>query len=79
MAAPKGKPWKCYLLRRKKKNVHDEENVTGLEIFGQHKAILIHKPMGPDDWQLLHLKIDLGEIHDLANAKPAKLRRMVDH
>lgn len=82
---PRGKSWKNYLTG-KEEYVHDEETVTGWELFaqqairkGKYKALFIPKPMGPDKWQLFDLEKDPGETTDLAEVEAAKLNEMVDH
>lgn len=34
-------------------------------------------PVGPATWQLYDLSIDPGEVHDLAQAQPAKLQALL--
>lgn len=85
VVTPRGKSWKSYLTG-KTDYIHDEETVTGWELFaqqairkGKFKALFIPKPMGPDRWQLFNLQEDPGETTDLAEQNPAKLKEMVDH
>lgn len=82
---PRGKSWKSY-ISGKSEYVHDEETVTGWELFaqqairkGKYKALFIPKPMGPDKWQLFHLGKDPGETNDLAEVELDKLKEMIDH
>ena len=58
---PRGKSWVNYLIN-KTDQVHDENTVTGWELFGQQairkgsfKAIYIPKPFGPEKWQLFNI------------------------
>ncbi|GME73358.1 unnamed protein product [Ambrosiozyma monospora] len=81
----RGKSWVPY-LKGEIEHVHDEETVTGWELFAQqairkgaYKALFIPKPMGPHKWQLFNLKEDPGEIHDLAEKEPKKLEEMLDY
>lgn len=85
VVTPRGKSWKQLLLKEVD-HVHDEETVTGWELFaqqairkGRYKALFIPKPMGPDKWQLFDVKADQGEVHDLAETESLKLQEMVDH
>jgi arylsulfatase len=65
---------------------HAQDETTGWELFraramrqGDWKALYIPKPDGPGRWQLYNLKRDPGEIHDLADAEPERLRALVEH
>lgn len=82
---PRGKTWKHYLSGRTD-HVHDEETVTGWELFsqqairkGNYKALFVPKPMGPHRWQLFDLERDAGETTDLAESEPERLKQMVEH
>lgn len=82
---PRGKSWQKY-LKGEKDYVHDDETVTGWELFaqqairkGKYKALFIPKPMGPDRWQLFDLSKDPGETKDLAGVEGEKLDEMLDH
>ncbi|KAG7864290.1 hypothetical protein KL919_000318 [Ogataea angusta] len=81
---PRGKSWVSYLKGGDR--IHDEDTVTGWELFGQqalrkgkYKALYIPKPYGPGKWQLFDLTADPGEIHDLAESHPDKLKELLDH
>ncbi|KAH8666933.1 alkaline-phosphatase-like protein [Xylariales sp. PMI_506] len=81
----RGKSW-APLLSGKARNVHDEDCVTGWELFfhqavrkGKYKAVFIPKPKGPEKWQLYDLEKDMGEIHDLAEEEPEILQEMIKH
>lgn len=85
VVTPRGKSWKQYLIGEAD-HVHDEETVTGWELFaqqairkGRYKALFIPEPMGPHKWQLFDLKNDPGETTDLAEVELEKLRELVDH
>ncbi|MDD0841243.1 arylsulfatase [Pseudomonas sp. Gutcm_11s] len=65
---------------------HSQDETTGWELFrarairqGDWKALYIPKPDGPGRWQLYHLKRDPGEIHDLAEAEPERLNKLIGH
>ncbi|HBP6730563.1 TPA: arylsulfatase [Pseudomonas aeruginosa] len=65
---------------------HAEDETTGWELFrarairqGSWKALYIPKPDGPGRWQLYDLARDPGEIHDLAQAEPERLRALKEH
>ena len=82
---PRGKSWKKYLAGDAE-FVHDEETVTGWELFaqqairkGKYKALYIPKPMGPDKWQLFNLEKDPGETTDISEEDPDRLKQMVDY
>lgn len=73
-------------LQGEEEQPHSQDETTGWELFrarairqGQWKALYIPKPDGPGRWQLYDLKRDPGEIHDLAEAEPERLRRLVEH
>lgn len=85
VVVPRGKSWKNYLVGEAE-YVHDEETVTGWELFaqqairkGRYKALYIPKPIGPDRWQLFDLLKDPGETNDLAEIENEKLKELVDH
>lgn len=85
VAKVRGESWIDYLVK-KKDYVHDEETVTGWELFaqqavrkGKYKALFIPKPVGPDKWQLFDLDKDPGETTDLAEAEPEILKEMLNY
>lgn len=82
---PRGLSWKGYITGVAD-FAHDEDSVTGWELFAQQairkgkwKALYIPKPMGPEKWQLYNLKVDPGEIDDLAEKEPKILEELLDH
>lgn len=85
---PRGKSWVNYLIN-KTDQVHDENTVTGWELFGQQairkgsfKAIYIPKPFGPEKWQLFNIIKDPGEINDLSESSSEYqtiLNELLDH
>ncbi|OWB73739.1 arylsulfatase activity protein [[Candida] boidinii] len=83
----KGKSFKTYLSQGDESPlVHDENSVTGWELFsqqairkGEYKALFIPRPLGPHKWQLFNLKKDPGEIYDLAESEKDKLNELIDH
>ncbi|PNS15462.1 hypothetical protein CAC42_721 [Sphaceloma murrayae] len=64
--------------------IHDQDHVTGWETCGRAavrkgdwKIVFIPKPKGPEKWQLYNLAADPGEVHDLADRDPGRLRDMI--
>ena len=85
VAIPRGKSWASY-ISGKASFVHDENTVTGWELFGQqairkgqYKALYIPKPFGPEKWQLFNIIEDPGETEDLTEKKPEILKELTDH
>ena len=73
-------------IRGETSRVHDEDKVTGWELFAQqairkggYKALYIPKPMGSDKWQLFDLRVDPGETTDLAEKHPDILTELINH
>ena len=65
--------------------VHPADHITGWETCGRaavrcgdYKIVFIPKPKGPEKWQLYNLAVDPGEVHDLADQDPERLRRMIE-
>ena len=65
-------------------SVHPSDHITGWETCGRaavrcgdYKIVFIPKPKGPEKWQLYNLAKDPGEVHDLAEADPKRLERMI--
>jgi len=46
--------------------------------LGDYKASCVPQPYGKDKWRLYNLKTDPGETTDLADTKPALLKKIVD-
>lgn len=85
VAEPRGKSWLGY-LSGETEQIHDEQTVTGWELFGMRalrqgswKALYIPAPLGPATWQLYDLSVDPGEINDLAVQRPDKLAELTGH
>ncbi|KAK3069303.1 hypothetical protein LTR53_012459 [Teratosphaeriaceae sp. CCFEE 6253] len=64
--------------------VHPADFIHGWETCGRAavrcgawKIVFIPAPKGPEKWQLYHLAVDPGEVHDLAEREPERLGRMV--
>ncbi|EKG15552.1 Sulfatase [Macrophomina phaseolina MS6] len=64
--------------------IHAQDFVNGWETCGRAacrkgdwKIVYIPKPKGPERWQLYHLKTDPGEIHDLADKEPEKMKELL--
>lgn len=82
---PRGKTWMPY-LEKASDYVHDENTVTGWELFGQRairkgsfKAVYIPEPLGTGKWQLFDLSKDLGETTDVSTGFPEKLSDLVEY
>ncbi|KAI9739924.1 MAG: hypothetical protein M1818_004980 [Claussenomyces sp. TS43310] len=64
--------------------IHEQDFVQGWELLGRGairkgswKAVFIPKPKGTEKWQLYDLSNDAGEINDLAEEKPEKLKELL--
>lgn len=64
--------------------IHAEDFVNGWETCGRAacrkgdwKIVFIPKPKGPEKWQLYNLKSDPGEVHDVAEKEPEKLKELL--
>ncbi|KAK7429355.1 hypothetical protein QQZ08_004167 [Neonectria magnoliae] len=64
--------------------IHAEDFINGWETCGRAacrrgdwKIVFIPKPKGPERWQLYNLAADPGEVHDLAEREPERLRKLV--
>ncbi|EAW13149.1 arylsulfatase [Aspergillus clavatus NRRL 1] len=73
-------PW----ARGESDRIHEKEFVQGWETcgraalrFGDWKIVYIPKPKGPERWQLYNLADDLGEVHDLAEVHPDRLKQLL--
>ena len=71
-------------LRGQRTGVHDKEFIQGWETCGRAairkgdwKAVWIPKPKGPERWQLYDLGADKGEIEDLADKEPERLKELL--
>lgn len=81
----RGSSWVEY-LKNNTDYVHDENKITGWELFaqqairkGKYKALYIPKPLGTDKWQLFDLSTDPGETNDLSSVHPELLNELVNH
>ena len=45
---------------------------------GKWEATYISAPAGPNSWELLDLRADLGELNDLSQSEPEKLEELLD-
>ncbi|SCU79708.1 LANO_0A07250g1_1 [Lachancea nothofagi CBS 11611] len=82
---PKGSSWASFLNKSSNK-VHDDNTVTGWELFGQrairrgnYKALYVPKPFGSGEWELYDLSKDLGETVDLSGEQPRLLDELINH
>lgn len=71
-------------LQQQQDHIHDDQHITGWELFGQKalrkgdwKALFIPAPNGPNRWQLYDLATDKGEVNDLAEQYPEKLKELL--
>lgn len=70
----------------KSEAVHERDFVQGWELLGRgairkgdFKAVFIPKPKGTETWQLYDLSKDPGEVNDLAEQMPEKLKELLVH
>ncbi|ABN68605.1 Arylsulfatase (AS) (Aryl-sulfate sulphohydrolase) [Scheffersomyces stipitis CBS 6054] len=84
VAVPRGSSWVSYLADNSDR-VHQEDTVTGWELFGQqairkgsYKALYIPAPFGPEKWQLFNIKEDPGETKDLAETETRVLSELIN-
>ncbi|RJE25327.1 Arylsulfatase [Aspergillus sclerotialis] len=68
----------------KSERIHEKDFIQGWETcgraalrFGDWKIVYIPKPKGPERWQLYNLERDPGEVNDLAEAEPEKLKQLL--
>ncbi|RHZ66531.1 arylsulfatase [Aspergillus thermomutatus] len=73
-------PW----ARGESQRIHEKEFIQGWETcgraalrFGDWKIVYIPKPKGPERWQLYNLADDPGEVHDLADIHPERLKQLL--
>ncbi|RMJ24779.1 Arylsulfatase [Aspergillus sp. HF37] len=73
-------PWATGRTER----IHEKDFIQGWETcgraalrFGDWKIVYIPQPKGPERWQLYNLDDDPGEVHDLAEAEPERLQRLL--
>ncbi|CAK7231293.1 hypothetical protein SBRCBS47491_007880 [Sporothrix bragantina] len=65
-------------------SIHEKEFIQGWETCGRAacrkgdwKIVFIPKPKGTEKWQLYNLAKDPGEIHDLAEQEPERLKELM--
>lgn len=68
----------------KDSRIHEKDFVQGWETcgraalrFGDWKIVYIPKPKGPERWQLYNLDKDPGEVDDLAESEPERLKQLL--
>ncbi|KAJ6019299.1 hypothetical protein N7522_001366 [Penicillium canescens] len=73
-------PWAIGQAER----IHPKDFIQGWETCGRAalrcadwKIVFIPKPKGPEKWQLYNLVNDPGEIHDLSESEPEKLKQLL--
>lgn len=71
-------------LSSQAETIHEKDFINGWETCGRAacrrgdwKIVFIPKPKGPERWQLYNLARDPGEVHDLAEEEPAKLKELI--
>ncbi|KAI1265376.1 alkaline-phosphatase-like protein [Xylariaceae sp. FL1019] len=71
-------------LQKQAETIHEKDFINGWETCGRAacrrgdwKIVFIPKPKGPEKWQLYNLAKDPGEIHDLAEQEPEKLKELI--
>lgn len=71
-------------LSAKEETIHEKDFINGWETCGRAacrrgdwKIVFIPKPKGPERWQLYNLARDPGEVHDLAEEEPEKLKELI--
>ncbi|KAJ9222974.1 hypothetical protein DTO169C6_4647 [Paecilomyces variotii] len=64
--------------------IHEKDFIQGWETcgraalrYGDWKIVYIPKPKGPERWQLYNLASDPGEVDDLAEAEPERLKELL--
>ncbi|KAJ5690113.1 hypothetical protein N7462_004505 [Penicillium macrosclerotiorum] len=64
--------------------IHPKDFIQGWETCGRAalrcadwKIVFIPKPKGPERWQLYNLEKDPGEVHDLSEQEPEKLKQLL--
>ncbi|KAF2860918.1 alkaline phosphatase-like protein [Piedraia hortae CBS 480.64] len=65
-------------------SVHPTDFIQGWETCGRaavrkgdYKIVFIPRPKGPERWQLYDLSKDPGEVNDLADKQPEKLKELI--
>ncbi|KAI1458709.1 alkaline-phosphatase-like protein [Annulohypoxylon moriforme] len=71
-------------LQKKAETIHEKDFINGWETCGRAacrkgdwKIVFIPKPKGPERWQLYNLVKDPGEVHDLAEQEPERLKELI--
>ncbi|KAI1194455.1 alkaline-phosphatase-like protein [Nemania serpens] len=83
IVAMRGKSMVPYLAKQAE-TIHEKDFIQGWETCGRAacrrgdwKIVFIPKPKGPERWQLYNLARDPGEVHDLAEQEPARLKELL--
>ncbi|GAD95218.1 arylsulfatase [Paecilomyces variotii No. 5] len=73
-------PW----VAGKADRIHEKDFIQGWETcgraalrYGDWKIVYIPRPKGPERWQLYNLAKDPGEVDDLAEAEPERLKQLL--
>jgi arylsulfatase len=79
----RGKSMVPYLTSQAE-TIHEKDFINGWETCGRAacrrgdwKIVFIPRPKGPERWQLYNLANDPGEVHDLAEQEPKKLKELI--
>ncbi|RYP80271.1 hypothetical protein DL770_006299 [Monosporascus sp. CRB-9-2] len=71
-------------LQKKADSIHEKDFINGWETCGRAacrkgdwKIVFTPKPKGPERWQLYNLAKDPGEIHDLSEQEPERLKELI--
>ncbi|KAI2629685.1 putative arylsulfatase [Hypoxylon sp. NC1633] len=84
----RGKSWRPILEHPGDQDIqiYSDTDIVGWEQLGiaavrvgDWKALFLPPPKGPGKWELYDLSKDLGELHDLAESQPEKLKEMLEH
>ncbi|GAW20326.1 hypothetical protein ANO14919_098280 [Xylariales sp. No.14919] len=83
IVAMRGKSMVPYLSAQAE-TIHEKDFINGWETCGRAacrrgdwKIVFIPKPKGPERWQLYNLATDPGEVHDLAEQEPERLKELI--
>lgn len=84
VATMRGSSWAHWIKSPAEKNIHDADYEVGWELMGSAayrkgywKVNWVHPPKGPGKWQLYDLSNDPGEVEDLAETYPEKLKQLI--
>jgi arylsulfatase len=71
-------------VKGESQSIHEKDFIQGWETHGRAavrkgdwKIVFIPKPKGPERWQLYNLVSDPGEVHDLSEQHPDRLKELI--